>query len=99
DAAKNWQTKAMAQMDAEAAQLAADPEAAEKARRARKICYCKMVDLGSIEDAIRAHALTTVDGIKEQTNASGNCGSCKGRIEDVLAATAASSAPVLQAAE
>ncbi|HVQ72704.1 MAG TPA: nitrogenase iron-molybdenum cofactor biosynthesis protein NifE [Bradyrhizobium sp.] len=100
--AKNWQAKAMAQMEAEAAQLAVDPVAAEAARRARKICYCKMVDLGSIEDAIRAHALTTVDEIKEQTSASGNCGSCKGRIEDVLAATAAAAsapAPVLQAAE
>jgi nitrogenase molybdenum-cofactor synthesis protein NifE len=100
DAAKNWQATAIAQMDAEAAQLAADPEAAEKVRRAKKICYCKMVDLGAIEDAIHAHDLTTVDGVKERTNASGGCGACKGRIEDVLAATAASSpAPVLQAAE
>jgi len=97
DAAKNWQATAIAQMDAEAA---ADPEAAEKVRRAKKVCYCKMVDLGAIEDAIRAHDLTTVDGVKERTNASSNCGSCKGRIEDILAATPASSpASVLQAAE
>ncbi len=57
NAAKNWQAKAIAQMDAEAAALAADPEAAEKARRAKKICNCKTVDLGTIEDAIQAHAL------------------------------------------
>ncbi len=57
--AKNWQARAIAQMDAEAAALAADPEAAEKARRAKKICNCKTVDLGTIEDAIHAHGLTT----------------------------------------
>ena len=50
----------------------------------------------SIEDAIAEHALSTVDGIKEHTNASGGCGACKGRIEDILAAQPA---PVLQAAE
>ena len=36
------------------AALAADPLAAEKGRRAKKICNCKSVDLGTIEDAIRA---------------------------------------------
>ena len=35
--------------------LAADPVAAEAARRAKKICNCKTVDLGTIEDAIKAH--------------------------------------------
>jgi nitrogenase molybdenum-cofactor synthesis protein NifE len=100
--AKNWQAKAIAQMDAEAAQLAADPEAAEKARRAKRICHCKTVDLGTIEDAIAAHALTTTDGVKQHTNASGGCGACAGRIEDILAAlpaTATSGVPILQAAE
>src|SRR6266702_1479886 len=99
---KNWQAKAIAQMDAEAAQLAADPEAAEQARRAKKICHCKSVDLGTIEDAIAAHALTTTDGVKQHTNASGGCGACAGRLEDILAALPAMStpvAPVLQAAE
>jgi len=102
DAAKNWQAKAIEQMDAEAAQLAADPRAAEIARRARKVCHCKTVDLGTIEDAIAAHALTTVDGVKQHTNASGGCGACAGRIEDILAAGPARAAPtvsVLQAAE
>ena len=67
NAAKNWQAKAIAQMDAEAAQLAADPVAAEAARRARKICNCKTVDLGTIEDAIKAHGLTTVEQSFPQT--------------------------------
>jgi nitrogenase molybdenum-cofactor synthesis protein NifE len=104
DAAKNWQAKAMAQMDAEAARLAADPLAAETARRARKICNCKTVDLGTIEDAIKANGLTTVDGIKQHTSASGGCGFCSVRLEDILAASpaaagASSPAPLLQAAE
>ena len=99
--AKNWQAKAIAQMDAEAAALAADPQAAEAARRARKICNCKTVDLGSIEDAIQAHGLTSVEGIRQHTNASGGCGFCSVRIEDILAArpAAAGAVPMLQAAE
>jgi nitrogenase molybdenum-cofactor synthesis protein NifE len=96
DAGVNWQAKAMAQMDAQAAEIAADPSIAAAIRRAKKICFCKTVDLGTIEDAIAAHGLTTVDGVKERTNASGGCGACKGRVEDILAAQPAS---VLQAAE
>jgi nitrogenase molybdenum-cofactor synthesis protein NifE len=101
--AKNWQAKAMAQMDAEAAQFAADPEAAETVRRARKICNCKTVDLGTIEDTIRAHGLTTTAEVKQHTDASGGCGFCAIRIDDILAAlpatAACSPAPLLQAAE
>jgi nitrogenase molybdenum-cofactor synthesis protein NifE len=103
DAAKNWQAKAMAQMDAEAAQLAADPVAAEGARRARKICNCKTVNLGTIEDAIKANALTTVEQVRQHTEASGGCGFCAVRLEDILAALPAaagsSPAPLLMAAE
>jgi nitrogenase molybdenum-cofactor synthesis protein NifE len=101
--AKNWQAKAIAQMDAEAAQLAADPVAAEAARRAKKICNCKTVDLGTIEDAIKGHGLTTVDEVKQHTHASGGCGFCVVRLEDILAALPAAAgttpAPLLQAAE
>ncbi len=90
-------------MDAEAAALAADPELAEKTRRAKKICNCKSVDLGAIEDAIRAHALTTVEGVREHTNASGGCGACAIRIEDILASMPelpeAADVPALAAAE
>jgi nitrogenase molybdenum-cofactor synthesis protein NifE len=94
----NWQAKAMAQAAAEAAALAADPVAAEASRRAKKICFCKSVDLGTIEDAVRAHSLTTVAGIKEHTNASGGCGACAGRVDDILAAMQPA-ASLLQAAE
>jgi nitrogenase molybdenum-cofactor synthesis protein NifE len=99
DSAKNWQARAIAQMDAEAAALAADPVAAEQARRAKKICNCKTVDLGTIEDAIQTHGLTTTEEVKQHTNASGGCGFCSVRIDDILAARQASAAPVMQAAE
>jgi len=102
-ASGNWQAKAMAQMEAEAAALAADPVLAEKARRSKKICNCKSVDLGTIEDSIRADGLTTVEGVRERTNASGGCGACSVRVEDILAAMGPSageaSVPFLQAAE
>jgi nitrogenase molybdenum-cofactor synthesis protein NifE len=94
----NWQTRAIAQADAEAAALAADPVAAEAARRAKKVCNCKIIDLGTIEDAIAAHGLTTVEGVRERTSASGGCGACTGRVEDILARMRAP-APMLQAAE
>ena len=81
----SWQAKAIAQMDAQAAEIAADPVLAEAARRAKKICFCKQVDLGTIEDAIRSHGLTSVEAVKEETNASGGCGACAGRVEDILA--------------
>src|SRR6516164_9759218 len=108
DVKNNWQAKAIAQLEAEAAELAKDPVAAEKARRSKKICNCKSVELGAIEDAIRAHALTTVEGVRTHTNASGGCGSCAGRIEDIFAAMTAANdgtqpapepAQVLEAAE
>src|SRR6266545_3483719 len=101
-AGNSWQAKAIAQLEAEAAALAANPELAEKTRRAKKICNCKSVDLGTIEDAIHADGLTTVDSVREHTNASGGCGSCSGRVEDILVALGASAlaaAPVLVAAE
>ncbi|WP_316158036.1 MULTISPECIES: nitrogenase iron-molybdenum cofactor biosynthesis protein NifE [unclassified Bradyrhizobium] len=94
----NWQARAIAQANAEAAALAADPVAAEAARRAKKICHCKSVDLGTIEDAIKAHCLTDVAGVRTHTNASGGCGACAGRVEDILAAQKAP-AELLQAAE
>jgi nitrogenase molybdenum-cofactor synthesis protein NifE len=101
--ANNWQAKAIAQLEAEAAALAANPELAEKTRRAKKICNCKSVDLGTIEDAIRVHALATVEGVKEKTNASGGCGACAVRIEEILANIPVnentSAVPVLTAAE
>ncbi|MDU6669591.1 MAG: nitrogenase iron-molybdenum cofactor biosynthesis protein NifE, partial [Bradyrhizobium sp.] len=97
-ASTTWQAKAIAQANAEAAALAADPVAAEAVRRAKKICHCKSVDLGTIEGAIKAHALTDVAGVRTHTNASGGCGACAGRVEDILARVSAP-AELLQAAE
>jgi nitrogenase molybdenum-cofactor synthesis protein NifE len=97
DAANTWQARALAQIEAEAAALAADPVRAEEARRAKKICQCKSVALGPIEDAIRTHALTTVEGVRQHTQASGGCGACALRIEEILAGMA--SEPALAAAE
>jgi nitrogenase molybdenum-cofactor synthesis protein NifE len=94
----NWQARAIAQADAEAAALAADPMAAEAARRAKKVCHCKSIDLGTIEDAIAAHGITTVEGVRERTSASGGCGACAGRVDDVLARMN-TPATLLQAAE
>ncbi|MGY3581179.1 nitrogenase molybdenum-cofactor synthesis protein NifE [Bradyrhizobium sp. USDA 4504] len=91
-----WQAlaKAMVQMQPPVAVVAGDPAVTEGARRARKICFCNTVDLGTIEDAIYAHGLSSVDAVRGHTNAVGGC--CKQRIEDVLS----SSPPAgLQAAE
>jgi nitrogenase molybdenum-cofactor synthesis protein NifE len=74
----------MAQAEAEAAALAADPAKAEEVRRAKKICNCKGVELGVIEDAILANNLSTVEGVREATNASAGCGACAVRIEEIL---------------
>ncbi len=85
-AGDSWQDRALAQIAAEEAELAADPVKAEEARRAKKICMCKSVDLGAIEDAIVQHGLTHVAGVKEKTNASSGCGACSLKIEEILAA-------------
>jgi nitrogenase molybdenum-cofactor synthesis protein NifE len=93
-ASDSWQAKAMAHEEAVAAAIAADPVLAEQTRRAKKICNCKSVDLGTIEDAIRAHGLTTVADVRERTNASGGCGVCALRLKDILAAMNTSDEPV-----
>jgi nitrogenase molybdenum-cofactor synthesis protein NifE len=85
-AGESWQEKALAQIAEEEAELAADPVKAEAARRAKPVCVCKSVSLGAIEDAIRDFGLTTVAGVKEKTNASGGCGACAIRIEEILEA-------------
>ncbi|WP_024512273.1 nitrogenase iron-molybdenum cofactor biosynthesis protein NifE [Bradyrhizobium sp. ARR65] len=84
----------------QAAESASHPTPAERARRSKRICFCKRVDLGTLEDAIRSHGLTTVREIRQKTNASGGCGACKSRIRHILASSRESSAPaVLDAAE
>jgi nitrogenase molybdenum-cofactor synthesis protein NifE len=92
-AGDSWQARAITQEEAAAAELAADPALAEQARRAKRICNCKVVDRGTIEDAIAAHGLTTVEAVRERTSASSNCGGCAVRIEDILAELGAAAAP------
>ncbi|RZN16806.1 nitrogenase iron-molybdenum cofactor biosynthesis protein NifE [Bradyrhizobium sp. Leo121] len=93
--AKNRQTETITKMRGRAAEIAADPQTM---RRAKKVCFCKEVDLGTIEDAIRSHGLTSVEAVRQHTDAFGGC--CKRRIEDVLATMPVSSPPaMLRAAE
>ncbi len=94
-APKNRQTKTITQMGGQAAEIAADPPTM---RRAKKVCFCKEVDLGTLEDAIRSHGLTSVEAVRQHTDAFGGC--CKRRIEDVLATIPVSSpSAMLRAAE
>jgi len=101
DAGNTWQAKAMAAAEAEAAALAADPVLAEQARRAQKICHCKSVDLGTIEDAILGFGLATVEEITSHTTAGGGCTSCTEKLADILGGVAGRPAPrpILVAAE
>jgi nitrogenase molybdenum-cofactor synthesis protein NifE len=89
NAADSWQAKADAEAAREAAELAADPAKAEAKRRAKKICNCKTVDLGTIEDAILASGLSTVEQIVETTHAGSGCTGCRGKISDILTDIAA----------
>jgi nitrogenase molybdenum-cofactor synthesis protein NifE len=95
-AGESWQDKALAQIAEEEAALAADPVKAEEVRRAKGICVCKSVSLGAIEDAIRDFGLTTVAGVKEKTNASGGCGACAIRIEEILETQGVVGQPTVQ---
>ncbi|WP_420969391.1 nitrogenase iron-molybdenum cofactor biosynthesis protein NifE [Bradyrhizobium sp. B120] len=91
-----WEALARAKvkMQSPVAGIVRDPALAETARRARKICFCNKVDLGTIEDAIYAHGLRSVEAVREHTNAVGGC--CKRRIEGILVS---SPSAMLQAAE
>lgn len=80
-----WETRAEVANAEEAAQIAADPARAEEARRATRVCKCRMINLGTIEDVVRAHALTTVAEVTEHTRAGGGCGGCAEKIADILA--------------
>ncbi|MGF6313025.1 nitrogenase molybdenum-cofactor synthesis protein NifE [Bradyrhizobium sp. i1.8.4] len=77
--------KAMVQMRSPMAGIACDSVLAETARRARRICFCNKVDLGTIEDAIDGHGLRSVEAVREHTNAVGGC--CNRRIEGILVST------------
>ncbi len=82
-----WEARADVANAQEAAELAADPVRADEAHRATRICNCRHVDLGTIEDTIRAYALTTVAQVTERIGAGGGCGTCSEKISDILVRT------------
>ncbi len=94
--ADSWQAKADAEAAREAAELAADPAKAEAKRRSKKICKCKTVDLGTIEDAILAGGLTTQAQVTEVTSAGSGCTGCRGTIDGILEDMAARGAEVVE---
>jgi nitrite reductase (NADH) large subunit len=53
-----------------------------------EICGCNGVSKGKILAAIAAHGLTTLDAVRARTKASASCGSCTGKVEELLAAAA-----------
>jgi nitrogenase molybdenum-cofactor synthesis protein NifE len=80
----SWEEVADAAIAAEAAALAADPVRKAEKRRAATVCQCADVTRGTIEDAIVAGALTTVDAISKQTQAGTGCGGCIGKLDKIL---------------
>lgn len=86
NAEDDWKARALAEAEAEEAALAADPERAEEARRAARVCNCKDVSVGEIEDAARALNVVDLAAVREATGATSGCGTCGERIVDVLAA-------------
>ncbi|MDF9391096.1 MULTISPECIES: nitrogenase iron-molybdenum cofactor biosynthesis protein NifE [Methylococcus] len=79
-----WEERADAALASEAAALAADPELAKAQRRAVRICKCKAVDRGTIEDAILAYGLDSVEAVTERTHAGSGCTGCTGTIAGIL---------------
>ncbi|ODR97928.1 nitrogen fixation protein NifE [Methyloceanibacter methanicus] len=97
DGQESWEARALAEAEAEAAAIAADPVLAEEMRRSTQICNCKTVDTGTIEDAIKADHLTTVKEVTAATNAGGGCTGCHERIAGILSALAATKAEAREA--
>ena len=88
-----WEELADAAIAKEAAELAANPVLAEEKRRGEKVCNCKSIDTGTIEDAIREHKLTSIALVTERTHAGAGCGGCSSKIASLLARAAATPAP------
>jgi nitrogenase molybdenum-cofactor synthesis protein NifE len=83
---ESWEERADAAIAAEAAALAADPVAAEAARRSAKICNCNAVSIGAIEDAISDGA-DSVAAVGKATAAGTGCGNCQERIAAIIEQT------------
>ncbi len=80
----SWEQSAAKAIEAEVAELAANPARAEEARRGAKICACRDVNLGAIEDAIGADGLDNVGAVGEATQAGTGCGGCQEKIAAIL---------------
>jgi nitrogenase molybdenum-cofactor synthesis protein NifE len=94
-----WEERATKALEAEAAALAADPERAEEARRAKNVCSCHNVNVGVIEDALRADGLGSVEAVGGATHAGTGCGGCQGKITEILdAMSGAGAVPASKAA-
>jgi NAD(P)H-nitrite reductase large subunit len=48
------------------------------------ICHCMGVSRGTIEDAIKADGLKTVDEVGNATDAGTGCGGCQDTIQEIL---------------
>jgi NifU-like protein len=57
------------------------------------VCHCFGVTRQKIEDAVRAHGLTTVDEVTNYTKAGGGCGKCKDRIAEIIASVRGEARP------
>jgi nitrogenase molybdenum-cofactor synthesis protein NifE len=100
-AGKTWEQAADAAIAREAAEIAANPELAEAKRRSERVCNCKTIDVGAIEDAIRGERLESVEKVTAFTHAGSGCGSCAGKIASILSrmnAPAAAAHPTSEAA-
>jgi nitrogenase molybdenum-cofactor synthesis protein NifE len=99
---QTWEERADAAIAAETAALAADPALANEKRRSTPVCKCKSVARGAIEDAIVEFGLSTVEAVSEKTQAGTGCGSCAGKLDQILQTQdhwhAAAAAPSQQAA-
>ena len=56
-----------------------------------EICGCNGVCKGAIVAAIKEHGLASLDAVRLRTKASASCGSCTGKVEELLARTAGAS--------
>lgn len=93
----NWQTRAMAE-EPEPAAPELSPEEAEAARRARTVCVCKGVSVGTIEDAVIA-GCTDREAVSAATRASSNCGGCGVLVDQIVEDMLSNDGTILQAAE
>jgi NifU-like protein len=57
------------------------------------VCHCFHITRQKIEDAIRAHGLTSIDEVTNYTKAGGGCGKCKDKIGEIIASVVEETRP------